>query len=443
MDESLDNSVDENAFDPEYETTKKQPLKERLKAGLPKNFGKVSAISFSILLVATIAIIFISDNGDQSSKVQAGLTTEADMPIDTPSDPPIYGGKTDETSEILESREDEFKAKSDAGESSIADFEFFAEAVDMQEALPVNNSDLFDTDSTMAYIAMSQRPSSGNEVNPDNFTPDVDEVTREELKKPYDFAKMVNEAAIDIAAWDNEIKQMASVTDANVWYSSINSIENSDRNIEPNYITDANSEQYGVTNVESSNIDGSQNVEPFYTFTPSEIQWIQLLSSCNTDEPGVMAEVISGPAKNARLLGSCSLTPLKRIFVKFDLMVIGKDQIIPIDAVVLSAGELRQSVEGKVDNHYFARYVPFIIANFMGAYADALVTTTSLDDNNGGSVTQVNSIPDTNDQLKFASGRTLQALLPGLENSLNRQPTGYLKQYTIFPLMFRAKAEIL
>ena len=156
-----------------------------------------------------------------------------------------------------------------------------------------------------------------------------------------------------------------------------------------------------------------------------------------------MAEVISGPAKNARLLGSCSLTPLKRIFVKFDLMVIGKDQIIPIDAVVLSAGELRQSVEGKVDNHYFARYVPFIIANFMGAYADALVTTTSLDDNNGGSVTQVNSIPDTNDQLKFASGRTLQALLPGLENSLNRQPTGYLKQYTIFPLMFRAKAEIL
>lgn len=443
MDESLDSSVDESAFDPDYETTKKQPIAQRLKAGLPKNFGRVSVISFSILVVATITIIIISDDGDKNATVKAGVTTEADMPTDTPSEPPIYGGKTDETSDILESREEEFNAKANAGESSIADFEFFTEAVDLQEDLPVNNDDLFDNDSTMAYIAMSQRPTSQKEVNPDNFTPDVDEVTREELKKPYDFAKMVNAAAIDIAAWDNEIKQMASVTDVNVWHSSSNSKENSDISLEPNVTINANSRQNLATQIESSNINESQDVKPFYTFTPSEIQWIQLISSCNTDEPGVIAEVISGPARNARLLGSCSLTPLKRIFVKFELMVIGKEQIIPIDAVVLSAGELRQSVKGKVDNHYFSRYVPFIIANFMGAYADALVTTTSLDDNNGGSVTQVNSIPDTNDQLKFASGRTLQALLPGLENSLNRQPTGYLKQHTIFPLMFRAKAEIL
>lgn len=448
MEEKLETSVDEDAFDPERESNKgeakKGKLSERLKNGLPSNFGRVAGISFTILAIAIVTMIVISSNDDEEVRVSAGTTTEADMPGDSPSAPPIYGGTTVETEDIIESRIEEFEDSSNNATSSISDFEFFSDAARLQEELPVNNDDLFDTNQSLGYIAMSQRPSSRNEVNPDNFVPDVDEVTRDELKKPYDFAKMVNAAAIDIAEWDAEIKRMAEVTNTNVWHQSngktINSIQEKDEVFEvPNH----NYQSKVVEVVTKPAGNAITEPKPRYTFTPSEIHWVQLVSSCNTDEPGVIGELISGPARNARLLGSCSLTPLKRIFVKFDLMVIGKDQIVPIDTVILSSGEFRQSVEGKVDNHYFARYVPFILANFMGAYADALVTTTSLDDNNGGSVTQVNSIPDTNDQLKFAGGRTLQALLPGLENSLNRPATGYLKQHTIYPLMFRAPAKIL
>ena len=109
---------------------------------------------------------------------------------------------------------------------------------------------------------------------------------------------------------------------------------------------------------------------------------------------------------------------------------------------MLDTNTLRQSVSGKVDNHYFSRYVPFILANFAGAYAESLVSSTTIDTDDGGSVEQVNRIPDESDQFKYALGRTAQELLPPLANSINRPATGYLDQYKVFPMLYRTTVAI-
>lgn len=432
--------IDENAFDPESIDDKEKgvkAIKSRLKNGLPKNFKKI-AISCAVILVSAVFILTLMPSSNDEAVVTAARPTPADMPVESPTTAPLLEGNTLENDTINKSIDNAFNAASESGTSLISGFSFYEDVKNKEDNDPTRGEDSISRDKAISLMAMSQTAAS-HDANPDNITDNRNGVSSEQMRNPFNLLELVNDAAIDTSSWDDQIKQMSAAASDNTWSRSSSAYDPPASQIAPQQQPIETS-----VNAQAVHSGGSGPEETVFKhrLVPSQIEWVQLISSCNTDEPDFIAEIVSGPNARSKLLGKCSLTPLKRIYAQLSTLITPDKQVVVIDGVLLSANEFRQSLSGRIDNHYFSRYMPFILANFAGAYAESLVSQTTVDDSNGGSVTQVNAIPKASDQLKYAGGRTLQSLLPGFAKSLSRPPTGYLKQHSVYPMMYRKEAII-
>lgn len=116
------------------------------------------------------------------------------------------------------------------------------------------------------------------------------------------------------------------------------------------------------------------------------IMFAVLDTALNSDEPGpVMATMVSGKFKDAKLMGSLKITPNgERVMLTFTSMV--RDdwpENIAINAVAINPDTARTAVASDVNHHYLLRFGSVFAANFLAGYGQAIsqegstITTTS------------------------------------------------------------------
>jgi intracellular multiplication protein IcmE len=132
------------------------------------------------------------------------------------------------------------------------------------------------------------------------------------------------------------------------------------------------------------------------------IEYGQLLIEANTDAPGpVLAQIVSGPLRGSRVLGSFTSTD-NYLTLNFSMIVI--DGInYPIQAVAIDPDTTLPGVITEIDNRYFKRVILPMAAEFISGLADAVsesgTTSVFISDS---SVTQSSSDKDSGQEV--ASG---------------------------------------
>jgi intracellular multiplication protein IcmE len=106
-----------------------------------------------------------------------------------------------------------------------------------------------------------------------------------------------------------------------------------------------------------------------------EINYAQLLIEANSDIPGpIMAQLVSGPLKGARLIGSFS-TAQEHLVLNFNSIVIdGLNQ--PIQAVAIDPNTTLPGVATEVDKRYFSRVLLPAAARFLEGVGSAIAEDT-------------------------------------------------------------------
>lgn len=417
------------------EPAKKKSLGSKIGEAVPKAYRKKLFTSFGIIVVGILLFIFFSatPKKDAGELVEAVATAEVDIPQDSATEAPIYGSNSPESIAIDEEEDRVFTEAAETGETSVANLTFFDKAVDRQnEALTTSENFGDDSEYYESMVETQQtRPTPGATRNRRT------NIEREQLRVAYDFALMLDEVSIDTSNWSNEISAMY-LPDKAPSYSS--SIRQAVVEVDPANQSSAQSQSANTTTVNTGD-EAAPVVGSYHTIMPTEVQWVQLISECNTDDPGIIGEIFTGKLRGSRLMGTCTITPSKRILVQFNSLIL-RDQVVGIDAIALDPQTLRQTLAGRINNHYFSRYAPFVIANFSAAYAQSLTSMTTTTVGDDTSVEEVSEIPDSKDQLRYAGGKTLETFLPIWSAALARPATGTIKQHTVLTTMFRTQVAI-
>jgi hypothetical protein len=143
-----------------------------------------------------------------------------------------------------------------------------------------------------------------------------------------------------------------------------------------------------------------------------DIQFAVLNTEINSDEPGpVMATVVLGPYKGAKLLGELSTTKNlpgsnggEAVVVRFSVMSFaGLERSLSISAVAIDPNTARTALASNVDHHYLLRYGSLFASSFLSGYGDAaLQAGSSVSQNSdGGTFT---TYPDASPKREIASG---------------------------------------
>lgn len=130
-----------------------------------------------------------------------------------------------------------------------------------------------------------------------------------------------------------------------------------------------------------------------------KIAYAQLLTEANTDVPGpVLAEIMSGPLKGSRILGTFQ-EQNELLTLTFDTVVY-KDESLSIDAVGLDPDTTLAGMATDVDHRYLKRVIlpaaAAFVEGFTGAIAETATVTVVTD---GGTVVDSGSEPDNTEEV--------------------------------------------
>ncbi len=107
---------------------------------------------------------------------------------------------------------------------------------------------------------------------------------------------------------------------------------------------------------------------------PGDILYAETLTSVSSDMASpVLAEVVSGPFRGARLTGSFTADkPSSRMVVEFDNMTMSDGTVASLEAVAVDGRSAETAVASDVERRYLKRYGPTLAASFVSGYASAI-----------------------------------------------------------------------
>lgn len=113
-------------------------------------------------------------------------------------------------------------------------------------------------------------------------------------------------------------------------------------------------------------------------------------TSINSDNPGpVLARIVSGNLKGARLLGSFQRQDQK-VFIQFSTLSLPNvPESIAVDVVAIDPETARTALATGVDNHYLLKYGTLVASSFLKGMGEAVTSslgTSQLADENGAIV---------------------------------------------------------
>lgn len=178
------------------------------------------------------------------------------------------------------------------------------------------------------------------------------------------------------------------------------------------------------------------------TINAGTLSYAILGPGINTDEPGpVWADIVSGPAKGARVLGSFTTNP-ESATITFDVMSInGYD--VDIQAYAVDPDTERTGIQDAVNHHYLERYGMLIAAAFVQGYAESMTDTTTVVQPDGTSTTTRQALPDAGDQLMAGVGKAGEKLVPIMEKRFDRPNTITTKKGRPIGILFMRGINVL
>ena len=130
-----------------------------------------------------------------------------------------------------------------------------------------------------------------------------------------------------------------------------------------------------------------------------DILFAVLDTSANSDEPGpILATIVSGQFKGARLIGSFHVTPMsKEMIINFNTMSVpGAQKSTSISAYAIDPNTARTALSSRTNHHYLLRYGSLFAASFLEGFGNAFQsanTTVTIGGTAGGdNVTVQNGI---------------------------------------------------
>lgn len=160
-------------------------------------------------------------------------------------------------------------------------------------------------------------------------------------------------------------------------------------------------------------------------YKAGDVAFAVVETSVNSDQPGpVMARIVNGPLKGAKLLGSFERQQ-KKLMLSFNVLSIPDlPQSIGINAIAIDPETARTALATGVDNHYLTKYGTLIASSFlegMGLAVETSLGTPELTNENGAIVaSQLQA--SSKDQLIVGLGKVGQRIAQEIDQS-DIQPT--------------------
>lgn len=166
-------------------------------------------------------------------------------------------------------------------------------------------------------------------------------------------------------------------------------------------------------------------------------------TSVNSDEDSpVMAKIVSGKLKGARLLGKFKRMD-KRVLLNFNLISLpNRSKSSSIQAVAIDEKTAKTAVATSVDNHYMLRYGSLFASSFLAGFSKALQGEGTSTVTTSGDAQYVTSKHSNKERGLIALGEVGTQYSAVMGDNFNRQPTIKVASGTGFGLLFTSDVEI-
>jgi intracellular multiplication protein IcmE len=106
------------------------------------------------------------------------------------------------------------------------------------------------------------------------------------------------------------------------------------------------------------------------------IMYAVLLTAVNSDEPGpVLAEIVQGKFKGARLMGTLS-NQGQKVLLSFNTLTLPKlSESIAINTVAIDENTTRTALSSDTNNHYWLRYGTLFASAFIQGYGQSFINS--------------------------------------------------------------------
>ena len=159
-------------------------------------------------------------------------------------------------------------------------------------------------------------------------------------------------------------------------------------------------------------------------------------TSINTDEPGpIMATLVQGPYKGAKLIGSVSFSPqstAEKVTLNFSTLVLpDAPKSLTIQAVAIDPDTARIALASDVDHHYLLRYGTMLASSLLTGYAKIIAdtgtttTTTQTQGLLGPSVQTVTAPPTGGTDSKTQSKKAIFSALGDLGTKIGTATSSF------------------
>ncbi len=106
------------------------------------------------------------------------------------------------------------------------------------------------------------------------------------------------------------------------------------------------------------------------------IMQVVLLTAINSDEPGpVLAEIVQGKFKGARIMGTLS-NQGQKVLLSFNTLSMPKlSESVPINTVAIDENTARTALSSDTNNHYWLRYGTLFASAFIQGYGQSFINS--------------------------------------------------------------------
>ncbi|MDR2503367.1 MAG: hypothetical protein LBD82_03140 [Deltaproteobacteria bacterium] len=184
---------------------------------------------------------------------------------------------------------------------------------------------------------------------------------------------------------------------------------------------------------------------PVAVLKPGDLLYAVVETGVNSDVPSaVMATVVSGPLKNARLLGKFQRFE-ERLVLAFARAILPSGEDIQLEGYAVDPATSEASVASSVDTHFFSRWGGLVASAFLEGLSTAKRYSGAQSTVYGG----IGGVADQmiwnryspEDQAWIAAGKVGEKASRIFERNFERPPTVYLEQGTpIGVLILNVKA---
>lgn len=132
------------------------------------------------------------------------------------------------------------------------------------------------------------------------------------------------------------------------------------------------------------------NGQPKTVIKTGDILFAVLDTSVNSDEPGpILATIVSGPFKGAKLIGSFNLPKTgDKMVISFNTMSVpGASRTVSISAYAIDPNTARTALTSRTNHHYLYRYGALFASSFLEGFGNAFQsanTTVTIGGTGGG-----------------------------------------------------------